>query len=196
MESINEVVTHLQEIQEDLVGIIIPTIISAILSVLTLTINVITQFIMNNRQYKSKQYEIMREYYPQLKSQLIDISCYYSILKKNPLYNENFKISDYFGFDWELYRQSISEDDVEYIDEYQKMVEQIILSYDNLYIFFKQQNIPTSSNKIQEAVNDIHRLCAVVHNFGNTQCVNTALEYNEVKIDELIQKLDKHYNTF
>ena len=185
----------LNEIQNSLIGILIPTIITSIISILTLTLNIVIQLWTINRQYKSRQYEIMREQYPKLKSYLIQIQCYYDVIEKNKLYTPNFSLLNYLSFDWEKERQNISVDQVNFIDEYEENVKALINSYSILNDFFAENNFPTSSKKVQKEINSLQLFCSHVKRSKNITYDYTN-DYNKKKTIELIATLDKHYNTF
>ena len=196
METVDSILKSLNEIQDNLVGILIPSVITAIISVLTLIVDVIVKFWTTRRQYKSKQYEIMREHYPQLKSKLSDIVCYYDTLEENKLRTATFTITHYLKFDWEAYRQNIAAEDVPFVDEFQNTIAKIIEAYIDLYKFFSEKNLPNSSKKVQKSINKLQFFCTVINNSKNNGCKAATCDYNKENLIELIDILDKHYNKF
>lgn len=198
---INYIVNYLQAIQEDLIGILIPTIITAVLSLLTLIVNSIIQYKINDRQYKSKQYEIMREYYPSLKSNLVKIRCIYQNIENNPLYKSksksDFVIIKYLKFDWEKFRQELDVNQVQYVDSFEESVQALIKIFIQLNIFFNENNMPTSSKKVRYEINHLQFFCVY---FDDENAIKNwespPAKYSKKDIEKLIKVLDKHYNKF
>lgn len=196
MDSIATVIDYLKNIQDNLIGILIPTIISAVISLITLIINSIIQYLITNHQYKSKQYEIMRAFYPEFKSKLIDIQYFYITIENNQLYTADFCIVDYIGTDWSAFRQNLDLQNVEFIDVFEDSIKSIIKIYIDLNQFFKDKNMPTSSKKVQCAINDFQNFCALFDNEKNGVQIYSYKNYKSKDIKELIKILDNHYNKF
>lgn len=148
MDTLNDIVSYLKDIQEDLIGILIPTVITAVISLFTLIINSIMQYKINDRQYKSKQYEIMREHYPSLKSNLVKIRCIYQNLEDNPLYQKSeFLITKYLRFDWESYRQKLNNDETQWVDSFEENIQSLIKIFTQLNLFSVQIICPHHPKK-------------------------------------------------
>lgn len=95
----NSVVEYLQKIQGDLVGIIIPVIITAIISLITMIVNSILKIMLENRKYNSEQYKIMQRFYPELKIILLELRFTLLELKNNSIYSDiNKAIEKYVQF--------------------------------------------------------------------------------------------------
>jgi len=195
MDYIDSIINSLNEIQENLSNILIPAIISAIISVITLIVNVGVQIWITKKQYKNNQYEIMREIYPKLKSKLNDIICFYEILEANALYTRDFSINSYLKFDWQGYRQNISIEETQHIDEYELIVKKIIFGYTDLYKFFEEQNLPISSKKVQKSLNKFQRFCAFIFH-SNTISKQYSNNYHKIELEHLVDLLDEFYNKY
>lgn len=160
MNSIDSVIEYLKSIQDNLIGIMVPAVLTAIVSVITLVVNSILQYKIYDRQYKSKQYEIMRQHYPSLKSQLIDIQRCFENIECNQLYPPTFQITKYIGYDWEAYRQNITVEEIQFVDDFEENIKSAIKVLANLNLFFNDNNLPTSSKKVQYAINDFQIFCS------------------------------------
>ncbi len=190
------IIEYLKSIQDNLIGIIIPVIISAIMSIVTLIVNSVIQLNIIDRQYKSKQYEIMRENYPKLKSYLINIECCYINIQNNKLYESDFALINYIAFDWVKYRSRLNKE-VQYVDEFEKEINNLIDNFKKLYNFFEKTNIPASSKKVNKAINDIQFYCSLISNYPADQKLEKIpVDYNYKKIKKVILTLDNHYNKF
>lgn len=66
-------IQYLQNIQDNLVGIILPVLITAFISLVTVLINATVQIQLQNSKFNSEQYKIMQEFYPKLKMCLLDL---------------------------------------------------------------------------------------------------------------------------
>lgn len=84
----DDVINYLQGIQDDLVGIIIPLAITAVVSIFSIAINSISKFIFYLREYFNGQREIKKEVYPQLKNKIICIEYKMLILRKNEIFED------------------------------------------------------------------------------------------------------------
>ena len=196
MESVDSVIEYLKNIQGNLIGILIPTIITASISVITLIVNSIIQYRINDRQYKSKQYEIMREHYPYLKAKLIDIQSCFENIEHNQLYQSDFLITEYIGYDWETYRQNLSIEDIQLVDDFEENIKIAIEVLIVLNQFFDQKNLPTSSRKVQHAINDFQLFCAIFDTKKRGVHAKPSKNYTKEQIVKLIKTLDNHYNKF
>ena len=60
----DNVIQYLQSIQDNLVGLVLPVLITAVVSPVTVSINSIIQLVLQNSKYNSEQYKIMQEFIP------------------------------------------------------------------------------------------------------------------------------------
>lgn len=67
---IDSILTYLQNIQHDLVGIIAPAIIAATVSLISLVVSSIISIIQEKREYNHKQFKYMQKAFPILKIHL------------------------------------------------------------------------------------------------------------------------------
>ena len=134
----DQIISELQQIQSDLVGILIPSIISAIVSIISIFINTLLQLKLSDREYKSEQYKLMRNHYPYLKSILMEISCCYINLENNGLYDNSFNITDYIYYDWQLFRKKVPKDKIIFIDDYMNNIKKIVDLFLSLNLFFEK----------------------------------------------------------
>ena len=56
----NHVIDILQSIQDDLVGIVLPVIITAFISVISIFVNAVMQIILRNSNINCEQYKLMQ----------------------------------------------------------------------------------------------------------------------------------------
>ena len=195
MDYMDSIINSLSEIEEELSNMLVPVFVSALVSIITLVVSVSMQIWVTKKQYKNNQYVIMREVYPKLKSKLNDMICFYDLLETNALYTNNFCITNYLKFDWETYRQNISIEETQHIDEYEMIIKKIICSYIDLYNFFEENNIPISSKKIQRSLNELQRFCSFIFH-SNTICKQYSKTFNRKKLNSIVELLDNFYNKY
>lgn len=106
----DKIVHYLLEIQEDLVGIVIPVIITAFISLITIIVDLIFKIVVENRKYNSEQYKYMQEFYPELKTKLYELKYDLHEIENNPMFgNRDQAIEKYI---------KISDDEQEYRSEH------------------------------------------------------------------------------
>ena len=165
--NMDQIISELQQIQSDLVGILIPSIISAIVSIISIFINTLLQLKLSDREYKSEQYKLMRNHYPYLKSILMEISCCYINLENNGLYDNSFNITDYIYYDWQLFRKKVPKDKIIFIDDYMNNIKKIVDLFLSLNLFFEKNNLPASYHSVQQGINELQFFCSYIKNCKN-----------------------------
>lgn len=199
----NDVILYLQNIQNNLVGIVIPVVVSAIVSIITLIANFLLQIILTYKKYNSRQYNIMRKYYPELKVKLINLMIIYKELEDNPLHKKDFNILKYIDFDWVAHRRNLDKNEILCIDSFESNIKDIINQLNDLNDFFRINNIPTSNRKVKKALNIIQFNCALIKYFERKQIdvnlhktIKRKTQLNYAEIVKLIKILDKQFNRF
>lgn len=195
MDLIQDYTNALKDIQSDLVGILITSTITSIISIITLIVNSILQVHLANKQYNSAQYELMRNKYPEIRQWLLSLEIFYLNVENNKLYDENFTIKQYLNFDWQSYRVSLSNDEIESIDSYQKSIVEIINIYRQLNDYFDNNNLPATSKKVQKSIQQLQLYCKyiIISTESNDKKIK---EYNYKIVKKTIKIFDKHYNKF
>lgn len=142
-----EVVKELQNIQSDLVGIVLPVVITAIVTLLTVIVNAAAKIVTDNNKYKSEQYKIMQDFYPEYKLNLLKIKIAAQELEKNQLYvNLESAISKYVEMkkDEALYR-SIHAEESQYIDAFKTSMERYLNAVTGMNTCMQNIKIPNIS---------------------------------------------------
>lgn len=191
MESIYEYAALLNDIQSDLTGILITLIVTSTVTLISLIINTILQIHLLDKEYKRKQYEIMRENYPLIRNHLTNLYICYKTIEESNLYGESFKVYEFINLDWNEYRRHLSTDEVDYVDEFKKNVNEIIEHYNEINKYFEANNFPSTSIKIKKIINELNFYCISTLNSKEPD-----QEYSTDKIKKIITILDKNYNTF
>ena len=191
-----QILESLQQVQKDLVGIIVTAIASIVVSIVTLVVNSVIQFKLSDRQYKSIQFEIMREIYPQFKSELIAIDACFDNINCNPIKDDSFSIEQYFCIDWTIFRKNTADDKINYVDNYITNIKNICSHYEKLNSMFKEKNFPTSNKKVQKAINSFQTFCSYYENYSKDSNNRKQKIFNQKEIKKLLKICDKHYNKF
>lgn len=81
----NEIILYLKNIQDNLIGIILPVLITAFVSLATVLINAFIQIILQNSKFNNEQYKVMQEFYPKLKICLLELRLSMQEVKESPV---------------------------------------------------------------------------------------------------------------
>lgn len=142
-----EVVKELQNIQSDLVGIILLVVITAIVTLITVIVNAVTKIVTDNNKYKSEQYKIMQDFYPEYKLNLLKIKIAAQESEKNQLYvNLESAVSKYVEMnkDETLYRSNHPEE-VQYIDAFKTSMKRYLNAVTGINVCMQSSKIPNVS---------------------------------------------------
>ena len=112
------------------------------------------------------------------------------------MYQPDFLITEYIGYDWETYRQNLSVEEIQLVDSYEENIESAIAVFVEMNRFFEKKNLPTSSKKVQQAINDFQFFCAFFDNKKRANHTKPSKNYTQERVDKLIKTLDNHYNKF
>lgn len=80
-----ESIKYLQNIQENLVGIVLPVVITAAVSLITVLVNAILQIMLQNSKANWEQYKIMQDFYPNMKLNLLRLRVAIQEVEHSPL---------------------------------------------------------------------------------------------------------------
>lgn len=139
----DELIKYLQNIQTDLVGIIIPAIITAIVAILTLIINNFTKVYIDVSKYNHDQYKTMRCFYQRFKPLLLDMTFLMLKMEKENKYDNMAKVINKY---WEFknnpsgYRTKYPQEN---IDDHINVLECFFNICKELYEIFRQDEIPS-----------------------------------------------------
>lgn len=130
----DNVIQYLQSIQDNLVGLVLPVLITAVVSLVTVSINSIIQLVLQNSKYNSEQYKIMQEFYPTLKGNLLELKLAIQEIVANPMC-PNFKTAvdkyiEYKNNDIE-YRTNHN-NEVQYIDRFNTSMNSLSIKLDSV----------------------------------------------------------------
>lgn len=84
----NQVIDILQSIQENLVGIILPVLITAFVSIISILVNTIMQIVLRNSNIDGEQYKLMQIFYPNMKVDLLKFKLSMKEVENNPIYTD------------------------------------------------------------------------------------------------------------
>lgn len=121
-----QMVEILQNIQDNLVGIILPVLITAFVSIFSIFINAIMQIVMRISNINGEQYKLMQEFYPKMKINLLELKLSMKEVQNNQIYtNMQNAINKYIEY---------KKDDANYIRNHEneiQYIEQFITAMDN-----------------------------------------------------------------
>lgn len=142
----DSILTYLQNIQHDLVGIIIPAIIAATVSLISLVVGSAISIIQEKRKYNHEQFKYMQKVFPTLKIHLQQMRFSIDLAKE---YTKSFGTSmqqalqNYHDFkvDECAYRKHHSTEGSE-IDKFIHIMESYIEIVNSLHMFFLKETLP------------------------------------------------------
>ena len=143
-EELKEIITYLQSIQSDLVGIVIPAIIAAVVSLLSLAVSNITSAIRDKDKYNHAQYVYMQKVYPQLRNHLQKMELLLMAAAENEHYfgeSISTALLEYYKYKSDSNTKDTEERTKElynFIDVIDKYIEEI----KELYEFFQKSVLP------------------------------------------------------
>lgn len=140
----NNVIQYLQSIQDNLVGIVLPVLITATVSLITVSINSIIQLVLQNSKHNSEQYKIMQEFYPTMKGKLLELKLAIQEVVTNPMCSD-FKTAidkyiEYKNNDIE-YRTNHN-NEVQYIDRFDTSMNNLSIKLDSINSYLSTCKIP------------------------------------------------------
>lgn len=113
-----EIIKYLQNIQDNLIGIILPVLITAVISIITLFCNTLTQIVLQNSKNNSEQYKLMQAFYPKMKLLLLELKFIMQDIESNPIFTDwEIVIGKYISFkENEAKYRASHENEIENID--------------------------------------------------------------------------------
>lgn len=94
-----DIVKYLQNIQNNLIGIILPVLITAVISIITLFCNTITQIVLQNSKNNNEQYKLMQAFYPKMKLLLLELKFIMQDIERNSIFiNWEIVVDKYISY--------------------------------------------------------------------------------------------------
>lgn len=140
----DNVIQYLQSIQDNLVGLVLPVLITAVVSLVTVSINSIIQLVLQNSKYNSEQYKIMQEFYPTMKGNLLELKLAIQEVVAIPMYSD-FKtaIDKYIECKNNDIQYRIDHtDEVQYIDRFNSLMNTLSIKLDSINSHLSTCKIP------------------------------------------------------
>lgn len=213
----SDTIALLKEIQSDLVGIILPVIITALASFITLIINSLLKIWLENKKNNTEQYKVMQNLYSEFKFDLLDISLFLTSIEQNNLHiNMESSLKTYLQYknDSTKYREE-HEEQVDNIDEFIDSVELFMNAMRDLNDYLKKNNIPAvpafhpiMKMKVNSMLAELQYLSAIISQYlennisdnlltsAITQSQLNISEFNSELILKYIKLLDKWFKKY
>lgn len=203
---LNALINQLKNIQNDLIGILVPVVITSVVTLLSLLINTIVKIIIVNKKYNMSQFEIMKNVYPKLKMILINIKVillHIENIKLKASDKSNFKpISDYIEFkNNEGNYRNEHQEQIEYIDNLFNCVEKLFVQFFNLNKFFEETTLPNFPNfhpilkyKTSKMIGFLIYISSIIFQYVNEMIANEIIEKESDKF-EVKEKIKKVENS-
>lgn len=147
VNQVNEIVDYLKNIQDNMVGIIVPALITAIVSLLTLGINSFIIVIQEKNKYKSIQFKEMQNIYPSLKIHLQNLRFFaLDVRESQRLYKTSMSnaLLEFFSFkkDEKSFRESHLKE-IQEISKFVNSMENYVNEMMQLDMFFCNHSMPS-----------------------------------------------------
>lgn len=140
----SEIIKNLQNIQENLVGIILPVAITALVSLITVITNAYIQIKLQNYNFNSQQYQLMQDFYPKLKKYLLQLKLTMEDIESSQLYSDFGSALDKytsFSSNESKYRKQ-NANEMQYIDIFAKAIKEYCEKSSELYNYLFNCTIP------------------------------------------------------
>ena len=211
---INDILTYLQSIQKDLVGIIIPAIITATISLISLVASSVISVIQEKRKYNHEQFKYMQKVFPTLKILLQQMRFSIDLAKE---YTQSFgsdisqALQNYHNFrmNESLYRKNHPAEGQE-INKFIYIMKGYIDNAKNLHEFFSNEAIPAMPLLHPFLKKDVYKMLGILQywaqflpqlddtsidgNFFNKELENCTL--NSKNLQKYIDLLDKWHQAY
>lgn len=209
----NQMIEYLQKIQDNLIGILLPVLITAFVSLVTVLINAVMQIIIQNSKINNEEYKFMQVFYPKIKLLLLEIKLTMQEIESNSIYTDmQTTIRKFINY---------TKDEVKYRKEHENEIQDIdrfITSINNYSIKIIELNncllnntiprIPIMHPILKKRINKmiaVLRYYSLLWNQYQTHSIsvdifqkemddfkkNWSVEFTNVKIDIYLSLLDK-----
>lgn len=211
---IDSIVIYLQNIQQDLVGIIIPAIIAATVSLISLVVSSLISVIQEKKKYNHEQFKYMQKAFPTLKIHLQQMRFSVNFAKK---YVHSFgssvsqALKNYHDFRMKesLYRANHQDENQE-IDKFIYTMKSYIDNANGLYEFFMQEALPAMpllhpflKKDVYKMLRDLQYWTQFLPQLNDTSLegtfINEELEnctLDDEEIQKYIELLDKWHQAY
>lgn len=210
----DSILTYLQNIQHDLVGIIVPAIIAATVSLISLVVSSMISIIQEKRKYNHEQFKYMQKAFPTLKIHLQQMRFSIDLAKE---YTNSFGASvskalqNYHDFKMNegLYRASHQTEAPE-IDKFIYTMENYINNANDLHKFFLQEALPAMPLLHPFLKKDVYKMLGILQYWAqflpqvndtsiDSSFISKELEtctLNATELQKYIELLDKWHQAY
>lgn len=178
-------------IQTDLSVVVLPVVITALVSLITLIVNSFIKIAIENKKYNSEQCKLMQKLYPQLKYIFINIKLILNDIQKNKLFTEMgeaLKTFIDYNQDSSKYRDN-NQQQIEYIDDFIYSIDLFIKQMDKLHSIFTNEFIPSIpvvhpilKHKVSKMLSNLQYFSFIV-----SQCIS-----DEISCDMIIKEIENY----
>lgn len=208
----DEVVQYLQNIEKNLVGLILPALITASVSLLTIAIQGVVTIVQSARKHNSEQFKQMQIIYPKLRELLQSIWIEsYEIKTYENLYGGSIgnALHNYYSYlqDEDTFR---SEHQHASIDQFISTTRRYIDCADRIKSFFGTNLIPLApslhfliSIKVSEMLTNLQRdVCIICRLAGNPEELNVLnsnlaqCTIDDIRLKKYINMIDKWFRSY
>lgn len=188
-----DVLSELAKIQGDLSGIVISAAATAIVALITLFVNFLTKILTDCKEYNRTQQDIMKNFYPKLKSQILYLNLLIEELNKDPLYSTMPKMyNDYDSFtkNEKQYRNE-HQTELKHIDSFITKSKKWVANMKILNEFFDNSDVPQTPLYHPILKYQVGKMleCMQYHSFLVLQYVN-----NEISLDVFLYEINLLYS--
>ncbi len=193
------------ELQDKIIQFIIPTLVAAIVSVITLIVN--TSLTIRGEIIKKRKdtYENMKSFYPEFRTKLICINAIFSEIKLNGIYSKVcsgsiFNLTKFIQYDLDNFIDQYQlEEEQDLADSFLLLVQRLKDEVVSLNLFLKNQIVPIHNKEAKRILLELHEYCVFISWLCNEQnreemiILNENI-YNFDNIAILMNKLDEIFH--
>lgn len=134
----DDIVKNLQTIQEDLVGIVLPVVVTSCVSFVIVLINTMKEIFLQRAGFKFEQFKLMQEFYPQFKGYLLELKIIAEEIEDIPIVSDlQHAINKYIEIRKnERQYRTVHDDEIPYIDNFIKKMKCFSKKFTELNDYF------------------------------------------------------------
>lgn len=140
----DDIINYLQNIQNNLIGLVLPVLITAFVSLVTLLVNTIMQITLQNSKFNSEQYTLMQVFYPKFKTHLLELKLIIQEMESSSMCSDlTTSIAKYIDIkkDEPEYRKRHS-NELPNIDSFNTLMEALFTKLISMNDYLKTAKIP------------------------------------------------------
>lgn len=189
-----------QKMLELLISVLIPLVVTSIISIITLIVNSIMQLTTEKNKFRLLKYNEIVRYYPKLKSIIVSVISIYNHLEENTFYNsKKFNLFELKTKTYDMLSEEFKvqpNQTVEFNNFYNDIM-QLIKHIKELWLFMHNKNIPIYNRALIRKKNKIqYSSFHLIKSLNSNNSKKHQKNISKRSFCRFEKKLDRIYNKF